>query len=333
MEKKATKTASEILIERFLKDVEEKESMPWERPYQCYNAFNYFSMQPYRGFNRLILPFGEYMTANQINTYNKEHKEDFRFQKGIQWFPIYFYKKESKQCSYKEVSEALPDVDISAKSGYLGYAGGYGYFYNEDTNQYTKQRSILRYYEVADRQWFRNSKGELLPSRIESGQVEITKSEPQRVFNDYVDRSGITLQQDHIGKPCYIPSLDTVQLNPHTNSEESWFSTAFHEFAHSTGASNRLNRKGITHENLTDDDKKGKSLYATEECIAEITAYLCCAECGVNEFKTSETMGYDNHLAYVQSWKKRVTDFGKEFFYICSQADKAFNYIMGTTNI
>ena len=33
--------------------------------------------------------------------------------------------------------------------------------------------------------------------------------------------------------------------------------------------------------------------------------------------------------AYVQSWKKRIKDWGKEFIYIVSQADKAFNYICG----
>ena len=53
------KTAAEILIERFLKDVEETGTLPWLRPYNCYNAFNWVTQRPYRGFNRIILPFGE----------------------------------------------------------------------------------------------------------------------------------------------------------------------------------------------------------------------------------------------------------------------------------
>ena len=77
------KTVSQILIERFLKDVDEKESMPWQRPYKRYNAFNWSTGTPYRGINRIMLDFGEYLTANQLNQYNKEHNEDFRFQKGI----------------------------------------------------------------------------------------------------------------------------------------------------------------------------------------------------------------------------------------------------------
>lgn len=325
MEEKERKSVAEILIERFLKDVDEKGTMPWQRPYECYNSFNYFSKQTYRGFNRLLLPFGEYMTANQINAYNREHNEDYRFQKGIEWYPISFFKREEKECSFKEVSETFPDIDVTAKEGYLGYEKGYSY-YNRGGN-YVKLRSILRYYMVADRKWFKNSKGEILPSRIETGEVEIVQAKPKEVIKNYIDRSGVTVQKDHAGVPCYVPAMDLVQLNPYTKDEESWFSTAFHEFAHSTGASSRLNRVGITHEGMKPGEKK--QVYAVEECIAEIAAYLCCAECGVYDFKTSGTMEYDNNIAYVQAWKSRIKDFGKEFIYICSQADKAFNYILG----
>ncbi|MBQ1778558.1 MAG: hypothetical protein IIZ93_10420, partial [Acidaminococcaceae bacterium] len=37
-----------------------------------------------------------------------------------------------------------------------------------------KDRNILRYYEVADRHFFQNARGECLPSRIETGEIEIT---------------------------------------------------------------------------------------------------------------------------------------------------------------
>lgn len=325
MEEQEKKSVANILIERFLKDVDEKGSLPWQRPYECYNAFNYFSKQPYRGFNRLLLPFGEYMTANQINTYNREHKEDFRFQPGIQWYPISFFKRETKTCTLKEVEGALPDKDItSLDDGFIGYNHGYSYYKSE--GKYSKVRNILQYYRVADRTHFKNSKGEMLPSRLETGEVEIEKAEPKRVIQEYIDRSGVKVQKDHTGVPCYVPSMDLVQLNPYTKDEDSWFSTAFHEFAHSTGAKKRLNRVGITHEGMKPEDKK--NVYAVEECIAEITAYLCCAECGVYDFKTSGTMEYDNSIAYVQHWRDKIKDWGKDFLYICSQADAAFNYIL-----
>lgn len=318
------KTATEILIERFLKEVDEREQMPWQRPYEMFNAFNYFSLEPYRGFNRIMLPFGEYMTKNQINKYNKEHNEDYRFQKGIRWFPVVFFKNEIKEVSKSTMEELFPDLDLT-KDGYIGRDSIWSYFIKE--GKYYKQRNILRYHEVADRHYFKNSKGEILPSRIETGEVVITKSEPKKVIDRYVNAEGVKMIYDHRGVPCYVPREDKVMLNPVISSEDEWFSTAFHELGHSTGAKHRLNRVGITREGVKNGDRR--SVYAVEECIAEITAYLCCAECGIHDFKTSETMSYKNNLAYVQSWKKAVKDFGKEFFYICSQADKAFNRIMG----
>lgn len=316
------KTASEILIDRFLAEVDERGYMPWQKPYECYNSFNYFTMNTYRGINRLILPFEEYMTANQINAYNKEHNEDFRFQKGIKWYPVCFFKTESSDSSKEEAERALGDKFVEGKSDCLGYAEGWTWWFVN--GKYTKSRKILRYYQVADRTHFKNSKGEMLPSRIETGEVEITFSKPKDVFDAYVSREGITVTQS-ADIPCYIPAMDIVQLNPYTNGQGSWFSTAFHELAHSTGHRNRLNRVGITRDGVTADTKK--SVYAVEECIAEICASLCCAECGVYDFETSGTREYDNSIAYVQGWKKRIQDFGKEFIYICSQADKAFNYI------
>lgn len=319
------RTVSQIIIEKFLKEVEETGTLPWQRPYACYNAFNYFTGQTYRGINRLMLQFGEYLTANQINQYNKEKGEDFRFQKGIKWYPVVFFNHEVKESSLKVVTEKFPDATIEHKADekvYIGREGAWTYY--TDKGKIYKSRNILKYSNVAERKWFKNSKGELLPSKIETGEVEITLSDAKEVLYGYIEREGIQLDEGSTGIPCYIPKLDVIELNKHSVSQEAYFSTAFHECGHSTGAKNRLNREGIVHAG-----EKGSHVYAVEECIAEICAHLCCAECGITEFTTSGTMEYQNNIAYVQAWKKHIKDFDKEFIYICSQADKAFNFIMG----
>lgn len=316
------KTASQIVIDRFLKKVDEIGAMPWQKPYTCYNAFNYFTKVPYRGINRIMLDFGEYLTANQINQYNKEHKEDYKFQKGIKWYPVIFFKEDSKPCTADEIVEHIENPDLSTE-GYIGRDGYWSYYKIKDG--FVKKRQILRYSMVAERKWFVNSNGETLPSRIETGEVEITLSDPKKVFDDYIERSGVELYTESTGVPCYIPALDRVELNKYSKSEKTWFSTAFHECAHSTGAAKRLNRIGITAKGR----ERTPQIYAVEECIAEITASLCCAECGIYDFETSNMKDFENNAAYVAEWKKRVKDFDKEFIYICSQADKAFNYIMG----
>lgn len=321
--KEGKKSVSDIIIDRFLKDVDEKETMPWQRPYERYNAFNYFTKQAYKGINRLILPFGEYITRNQINEYNKKMGEDFKFQKGIEWFPVVYFTTQEKEVSHVEITEIFEGEDVSFEEGYIGTKGVWNYYYMG--NKLLKRRNILRYYEVADRHHFKNSKGDLLPSRIETGEITITYEEPQLVIQDYIKRSGVKVSYDSGGVPCYIPLLDKVELNPYVRGEEEWFSIAFHELGHSTGHKSRLNRVGINKLKGSDKD----NLYAVEECIAEITASLLCAECGIYSMETSESKSYENNLAYVKSWKKRVKDWGKEFIYIVSQADKAFNYIIG----
>ena len=198
---KTKKTVAEVIIDRFLKDVEEKGTMPWQRPYERYNAFNYFTKVPYRGINRLMLPFGEYITKNQIMQYNinkgylkldsngkvESMTEDaFKFQKGIMWFPVVFFKKDKRKSDLAEIREKFPKYTGGAVSSELVHIGREGIwnYYVDDTGIY-KSRNILRYYEVADRRFFRNGRGECLPSRIDMGEVEMTLSDPKKVFDNY----------------------------------------------------------------------------------------------------------------------------------------------------
>ena len=329
------KSASEVIIDRFLADVDERGTMPWQRPYERYNAFNYFSKKAYRGINRLMLPFGEYMTRNQITQYNLEKgyieldsngrlksatPEAYKMQKGIKWYPVVFFKKDIKKMDKVTAESDLDKVIDLSVNKYWGRANGYLYYTNN--GEVFKERSILRYYMVADRKHFRNEKGECLPSRIDTGEVVISTQEPKQVFDSYIQREGIHLTTNYTGTPCYIPMLDEIKLNPYIKSEEAYFSVAFHEAGHSTGAEKRLNRAGVA-----EIDTQDKEKYAVEECIAEICACLCCAETGITDFETSGMAEYENSIAYVQSWKKRILDWGKDFIYIVSQADKAFNYI------
>ena len=339
---KSKKSASDVLVEHFLKDVDERGSLPWQRPYERYDSFNYFSKKMYRGFNRLMLPFGEYMTKNQINQYNKDHgylieengkivgmkPEAYRFVKGIHWWPVVFFTESIKGVSKEELLDTFKDYDGPTNEGedqYIGKSGGYYYFVGPQG--FYKKRNILRYYLVADRKFFQNANGECLPSRIDTGDIVITKQEPMKVINNYIKRSGVTVDMEYLGIPNYTPAIDTVHLNPKVKDEDNWFSTAFHEFAHSTGSKNRLNREGVA------KAKGDISTYAEEECIAEMAACLCCAETNVYDFRTSASSYYDNNLAYVQSWKTKIKDWGSKFIFLCSQADKAFNYICEGTDV
>ena len=319
------RTVADVVLDRFLRDVEENQSMPWQRPYSQYNAFNYFTLNTYRGINRILLPFGEYMTAAQINEYNKTHNEDFRFQKGIMWYPVVFFKSEEYSIRLDDVLEVFESYNPDSNNNYyIGSNGGWSYYRTEEG--YYKRRSILRYSDVAERKHFKNSKGELLPSRLETGEVQITLSRPREVIEDYLVRENVKVEET-LDVPCWNKVTDVIQMNNHCMSEEAWFSVMFHEMAHSTGHVSRLNREGCkVHKGISRGE--AEEIYAKEECIAEMATCLCCAECGVYTFETSNTREYQNNIAYVQSWKKRIKDWGKEFIFLASQADNAFSRIM-----
>lgn len=315
------KTAAEVLIEKFLAIVDSTGKMPWQCPYKKYNAFNWVTLSTYRGFNRLMLDFGEYVTAAQMREYNKSHNTDFRFMKGISWFPIAYFNENKKAVSVEDIIDIFGEEALS-KEGNIGRSNGWLYRKNKEGG-YERVRNILRYYNVANIEDFEDPNGNKPISKVASEEVVITLSDPKNIINDYLERENIKVEKT-TKVPCYIPMTDTVQLTNLVKTEADYFSIAFHELAHSTGAAKRLNRPGVA-----GTVKYGSIEYAIEECIAEITAFLCLSECGIETFTTSGTMAYENQISYVQNWKERIRDFGSSFIYIVSQADRAFQYIMG----
>ena len=98
---------------------------------------------------------------------------------------------------------------MSKPNGYLCTFKGYGYFKEGDV--YSRQRYVLKYYSVAERQYFKDSNGNMLPSKIETGEVEVTMSDPKKVADDYIKREGVKLESTN-GVPCYVPSIDLIHI-------------------------------------------------------------------------------------------------------------------------
>lgn len=329
-EQQKRRSVGDIIVERFLKDVDETGVMPWQRPYNCYSAFNWYTKTPYRGINRLILPFGEYLTLNQIKEYNKKHGTNYRCLKGSPWEMVVFFKRDVKDVTRAEFEEKFPDQDYFEFINTNGYASdGYWMYYGTTTGSIKKVHNIMRYTNVLERQYWLDDDGNCLPSRIETGEVQIVRFDAKDIFDSYINRTGVKVDYDSSGIPCYIPMLDKIELNRFTEKEEEYWSTAFHEGIHSTGCKKRLARNFFIKNGLVSDGKEDVSIRAEEECIAEIGASLLCAECNIHDFSTSESSAYKNNIAYVQNWKKRITDWGKKFVYIASEAEKAYNYFMG----
>lgn len=321
---KSKKRAIDVVIDSFLRRVQETGEMPWQNPHTFGVSINWVSKRMYRGVNRIILPNGEYMTKNQLNKYNETHGTDFKFQKGIVWFPVVYYSKVDRQLKREDVLELLNGKDLPVGDSIFDSRGNK--LWRTEKGYFTESM-ILRYSLVAEIRHFKDSNGNTLPRRIgedNSFDLQVTKEDPQKVIDAYVKSSGISFEEFDDGKSYYMPSRDLVHVNKHYRWAEAKYSTMFHELAHSTGHPNRLNRDGINKNYAF-----GTEGYAFEECVAEITSSLLCQETGVDTFVTSGTSSYDNSASYVASWSKYIKDNSTKFLSICKQAEQAYLHILG----
>lgn len=299
---------SDIIVERILNNAKEEGIMPWQRTYRVIPAYNGESGKKYKGINRFMLPEGEYLTANQLNSYNKSHKTDYKFQKGIFWFPVVFYKVNKKELSSAEVKKLSESIDIGdlSKDHFIGYKDGY--YYEVVNGVVSKNKNVLRYYNVADVQYFKDSDGNPYPSLYSDDIVKIESEEPLKIIEDYVKRENIRTKT-YTGVPCYIEDDDLVMFNLLESSSNSYLISAFHELVHSTKHKSRLNRKDLS---------KGE-----EEIVAEMASWMLCSELGC-----IDDIMLENSLSYVNYWSKTVNDLKNNFIWLVSLAESAVNYIL-----
>lgn len=299
---------SDIIVERILNNAKEEGIMPWQRTYRVIPAYNGESGKKYKGINRFMLPEGEYLTANQLNSYNKSHKTDYKFQKGIFWFPVVFYKVNKKELSSAEVKKLSESIDIGdlSKDHFIGYKDGY--YYEVVNGVVSQNKNVLRYYNVADVQYFKDSDGNPYPSLYSDDIVKIESEEPLKIIEDYVKRENIRTKT-YTGVPCYIEDDDLVMFNLLESSSNSYLISAFHELVHSTKHKSRLNRKDLS---------KGE-----EEIVAEMASWMLCSELGC-----IDDIMLENSLSYVNYWSKTVNDLKNNFIWLVSLAESAVNYIL-----
>ena len=98
-----------------------------------------------------------------------------------------------------------------------------------------------------------------------------------------------------------------------------YYSTTFHELAHSTGYKSRLNRFE-TNEIVS----FGSPTYSREELCAELSSAFMMNMLGI---ETPQT--FKNSTAYIQGWLKALKNDNKFVVSASSKAEKAVNYILG----
>ncbi|HEU0226398.1 MAG TPA: zincin-like metallopeptidase domain-containing protein [Arachidicoccus soli] len=128
------------------------------------------------------------------------------------------------------------------------------------------------------------------------------------------------ISNDHFAfnaTPCYIPLIDLVYIPSISaiKSATSYYSTLFHEIAHSTGHQSRLNREGVIKQT-----KFGSSDYAFEELVAELGAFFLCAKAGIKNETEKDS------AVYLNSWIKGFNEDYKFIFKAASFCPKSLKF-------
>ncbi len=115
---------------------------------------------------------------------------------------------------------------------------------------------------------------------------------------------------------CYYnPIDDYISIPPISDfeSEEEYYSSLFHELAHSTGHKTRLDRFSS---NINT---------AEEELVAELTASYLCAVSGI-----SNTL--DNQVAYINGWMSELSSDNTFILRASNKAKLATEYLLSYQN-
>ena len=132
---------------------------------------------------------------------------------------------------------------------------------------------------------------------------------------DIMRNSGAVIHHDQRDRAFYRPGSDEIHLPPRSAFADAgaYYGTALHELGHWTKHPDRLNREG---------GPFGSEAYAREELRAEIASWMICGELGLPHDP-------GQHLAYVDSWVKILTEEPREILRASQDAEKILGYCLG----
>ena len=269
--------------------------IPWQRPWTGSSlCVKRNDGKPYSFLNQLLLSPNfdgtpESLNSGEFATFNQIKKEGGRLRKGAKGLRVVFYS---------------PYV-IKEK--------------NEKGEEVEKTIPLLKYYTVF------NIKDSDLEPKWSKEKVTVAEAdeEAEGVLNEYWSKEKIEVNRDKMSdRAFYNPVRDSITLPMLEQFEDTaeYYSTAFHESVHSTGAQNRLARKL--------ENKFGSEDYSKEELVAEIGASALVSICGL------ETAGsFRNNVAYIQGWRNAIAKDNRLIVSATGKAEKAVNRILNPVAI
>ena len=273
----------------------EKVKLFWQRPWiGADNApRNLQSGRPYHGFNVLVLAMEMQMsgyTDPRWTTMPGANKLGGRIRKGESPTWITLWKKW-------RVKDTDPDTGEVGMHTIL----------------------ILKAYKVWNVEQCDWPDGVLKPWQPERPDAWNPREEAERVIADYLASPNAPTHSFGGNRAFYSPFDHHVRIpdKAQFRNAPGYYSTEFHELVHSTG-----------HESLTGRvktwDRFGSEPYAREELVAEIGAGFLTAHVGIDD-----DAEFNNTVAYIDSWRKALSDDPKLILQAAAKAQQAADRILG----
>ena len=224
--------------------------------------------------------------------------------------------------TYKHITELGGQVRRGEKGTLVIFWGSNVKKDKLDKNGKPEKYFMLRYYNV-----FNAEQADGLPERFyptAEEQVAIDPSEAQAAAQALADtylvaNPSLTLVHTNPTKAYYSPTQDLVNvpsLAEHITPDE-YFSTLFHEFAHSTGHESRLARPNMGQPHVFGDEE-----YSREELVAELASSFLQGMVGIES--TVEASA-----SYLQHWAKVLRGDVKLIVQAAGLAQRAADYVQG----
>lgn len=280
----------EMITNRIIEELS-KGNIPWQKGWVgCADgAYNLYSKRPYGLLNQLLLKHQDaYVSFENCKKLGGRVKKGAKAEYVVSWFTKSYQKKDA---------EGNPALNEDGEPIFFKrmYPKPWAVYWIGDTTLERPERKVIEHDPI---------------------------TEAEDIIGAYVarERRLIFRNDQPSNKAYYAPLLDTVvvpMLSQFTNAEE-YYSTAFHELTHSTGAKHRLNRLKVT-----ELAAFGSEDYSKEELVAELGAAMLVNKCGIETERS-----FRNSAAYIQSWIKALKDDKTLIAIAAQRAEKAVEYII-----
>lgn len=294
MEKKDKNNAHrEEFVEKVIESLE-KGKIPWEKDWENSQApMNPVTGTIYKGSNNIVLNsvscFKDYEDHRWM-TYKQAQEKNWQVREGEKGTKIEYFSIIDKKTNKPLNKEMYNKLSQNEKLEY-------------DKNLYYLRKT----YTV-----FNGQQIDGIPElQKEKREVDYNK------INDILVNSNIEIKYGG-DRAFYSPEKDIIALPPKEvfKNENSFYGTALHELAHSTGHPQRLNR------DLS--GRFGTESYAKEELKAEFASVFIGQEKGLNYNERH----LENSNAYLQSWINVLKNDPNEIFIASKEADKISTHVL-----